>query len=47
MRFIEAVRPRAADGLVADVYGEVRRDFALLRDPAGNSPFMVQRGWRC
>jgi AhpD family alkylhydroperoxidase len=41
MRFIEAVRPRAADGLVADVYGEVRHDFALLRDPAGNSPFMV------
>jgi len=41
MRFIEAVRPRAADGLVAEVYGEVRHDFALLRDPAGNSPFMV------
>ena len=41
MRFIEAVSPRAADGLVEKVYDEVRHDFALLRDPAGNSPFMV------
>ena len=41
MRFIEAVGPREADGLVARVYGEVKRDFALLRDPDGNSPFLA------
>src|SRR5919109_3391342 len=42
MRFIEPVRPRRARGLVADVYGEIRRDFALLRDPEGNSPWLPQ-----
>jgi AhpD family alkylhydroperoxidase len=41
MRFIEPVKPRDADGLVAEIYGEIRRDFGLLRDPAGNSPFLV------
>src|SRR5438034_1128891 len=41
MRFIEPVAPRQADGLVAEIYGEIRRDFALLRDPSGNSPFMA------
>jgi AhpD family alkylhydroperoxidase len=41
MRFIEAVAPRDAQGLVARVYGEVERDFALLRDPDGNSPFLA------
>jgi AhpD family alkylhydroperoxidase len=42
MRFIEPVRPRRTRGLVADVYAEVRRDFALLRDPEGNSPWLAQ-----
>jgi len=41
MRFIKAVEPREADGLVAQVYGEIKHDFALLRDPDGNSPFMA------
>jgi AhpD family alkylhydroperoxidase len=41
MRFIETVAPREADGLVAQVYREVARDFALLRDPDGNSPFLA------
>jgi AhpD family alkylhydroperoxidase len=42
MRFIEPVEPRHTRGLVADVYGEIRRDFALLRDPDGNSPWLAQ-----
>ena len=33
--------PREADRLVGQVYGEVKRDFALLRDPDGNSPFLA------
>jgi hypothetical protein len=41
MRFIEPVTPRQADGLVAEVYGEIKRDFALLQDLAGNSPFIA------
>src|SRR5438445_369067 len=41
MRFIHPVMPSQAGGLVADVYGEVRHDFALLRDPSGNSPFLA------
>ena len=41
MRFIEPVKPRDADGLVSQVYREINRDFALLRDPAGNSPFLA------
>ncbi|TML00234.1 MAG: alkylhydroperoxidase [Actinobacteria bacterium] len=41
MRFIEPVTRRHADGLVADIYGEIKRDFALLQDPAGNSPFLA------
>jgi AhpD family alkylhydroperoxidase len=41
MRFIEPVALRRAGGLVAHIYGEIRRDFALLRDPNGNSPFMA------
>ncbi|TMM18333.1 MAG: alkylhydroperoxidase [Actinobacteria bacterium] len=41
MRFINAVGPREADGLVGQVYGEIKRDFALLRDPDGNSPFLA------
>ena len=41
MRFIEAVAPREAEGVVAQVYGEVKRDFGLLRDPDGNSPFLA------
>jgi len=41
MRFIEPVARRHADGLVADIYREIKRDFALLRDPTGNSPFLA------
>src|SRR6476469_1189203 len=41
MRFIEPVKPSDATGLVAEIYGEVKRDFALLRDPRGNSPFLA------
>ena len=41
MRFIETVAPREAGGLVGRVYGEVKHDFALLRDPDGNSPFLA------
>lgn len=41
MRFVEAVQPRRARGRVAEVYAEVKRDFALLRDPDGNSPFLA------
>ena len=41
MRFIASVSPRRADGLVARVYEEIKHDFALLRDPSGNSPFIV------
>src|SRR5262245_45184609 len=41
MRFIEPVKPSDANGLVAEIYGDVRRDFALLRDPRGNSPFLA------
>jgi AhpD family alkylhydroperoxidase len=41
MRFIEPVKPRDAEGDVARIYDEVRRDFGLLQDPAGNSPFLI------
>jgi len=41
MRFIKTVGPREADGLLGQVYGEIRRDFGLLRDPDGNSPFLA------
>jgi len=41
MRFIEAVPPRRARGRVALIYGQIRHDFALLRDPYGNSPFLA------
>jgi AhpD family alkylhydroperoxidase len=41
VRFIAPVTPGAADGLVAEIYDEIKHDFALLRDPNGNSPFMV------
>jgi AhpD family alkylhydroperoxidase len=42
VRFIEPVLPRRAEGLVREVYGQVRRDFGLLRAPViGRSPFLV------
>jgi AhpD family alkylhydroperoxidase len=41
MRFIEPVKPRDAEREVARIYDEVRRDFGLLQDPAGNSPFLI------
>jgi AhpD family alkylhydroperoxidase len=41
VRFIEPVQPRDATGVAARVFAEIRRDFALLRDQAGNSPFMA------
>lgn len=42
MRFIEPVRPREATGLVAEVYGEIRKCFVrFLRDLEGNSVFVA------
>jgi len=42
IRFIEPVPPRRAEGLVRQVYRQVRREFALLWDPmSGRSPYLV------
>ncbi len=32
-RHVQWVRPSAADGLVAEVYGQIRRDFGAVVDP--------------
>jgi AhpD family alkylhydroperoxidase len=40
MRFIEPVAPRASTGLAKRTYAQANREFGLLRDLAGNSPFM-------
>jgi AhpD family alkylhydroperoxidase len=41
VRYIAAVRPRDADGLLGRIYGEVKHDFGVLRDRDGNSPFLA------
>jgi AhpD family alkylhydroperoxidase len=41
MRFVEPVSPRASSGLVRTTYAQVTREFGLLRDLAGNSPFLA------
>ena len=41
MRFIAPVSRRRASGAVSDVYQQVRRDFGLLADRSGNSPFLA------
>jgi AhpD family alkylhydroperoxidase len=41
MRFIGTTPPTAAQGLTARVYAQVKRDFRLLKNPAGASPFLA------
>lgn len=43
IRFIEAVQPRAAEELVADVYREIRRDFKLPQAPLTGHPRVRRR----
>jgi AhpD family alkylhydroperoxidase len=41
MRFITGTSPRAAEGLTADVYEHVNRDFGFLKAPGIDSPFVA------
>jgi AhpD family alkylhydroperoxidase len=42
LRYIEPIPPRKATGLVNEVYKDVRREFALFRDPrTGRSPYLA------